>query len=555
VKASQPLTRTDLALILGVILLALAARALPGPRTIDDAFITFRYSRNLLEGDGFVYNLGSQVLGTTTPLFTLIMALVGAIMRGQDFQWYAIAVSAIADAGTATLLFLITRRLTDNRWVGALLGALWAIAPQSVTFAVGGMETSINIFWMVGAVWLYVTDRPVWMGIFAALGVLTRIDAVIWIGPLFVYQLVERILTLPPTPLSAGREGESARRWGVLALQLERLGNVWRTWLAFVITLIPWLLFSTAYFGSPFPRSLSAKTVAYVMPPGSALARFIQVYSTPFFEFDALKVIGDATGAKTLASVGTMIAAVVYLILSLIGIAYVRRKLPRLLPFLIYPWLYMAIFSLANPLIFRWYVAPPLPALMLGIVAGAWSNIEGLQRASRKVRFAPVALGVLAILWIGMSVNAWTLHPDHGPDRPAPQMAWHLIELNYQQVATELREKYGVTPQTRVASADIGAVGYFSRATIVDTVGLVTPTLSKYYPVPPSLIAEGQNYAIPPQLILDTQPAYLVTMEAFVRLGLEKNEAFKAEYGEPIIKQPFPFYGSDMRVYRRQTRQ
>src|SRR5437016_142374 len=114
-------------------IMALVARAIPGPRTIDDAFITFRYSRNILEGQGFVYNPGSRVLGTTTPLFTLLMAAVGAVTGGQDFPWYAIAVSALADAGTAAFLFLLARRLTDNRWIGALLGALWAIAPMSVT--------------------------------------------------------------------------------------------------------------------------------------------------------------------------------------------------------------------------------------------------------------------------------------------------------------------------------------------------------------------------------------------------------------------------------------
>ncbi len=67
----------------------------------DDAFITFRYSRNIIEGQGFVYNPGSRVLGTTTPLFTLLMAALGVVTGGQDFQWYAIAVSALADAGTA----------------------------------------------------------------------------------------------------------------------------------------------------------------------------------------------------------------------------------------------------------------------------------------------------------------------------------------------------------------------------------------------------------------------------------------------------------------------
>ena len=34
----------------------------------DDAFITFRYARNLAAGLGFVYNQGEPVMGTSTPL-------------------------------------------------------------------------------------------------------------------------------------------------------------------------------------------------------------------------------------------------------------------------------------------------------------------------------------------------------------------------------------------------------------------------------------------------------------------------------------------------------
>jgi hypothetical protein len=549
---SRPLVRLDYALIVGVMLLAIAARALPGPRTIDDAFITFRYSRNIIEGQGFVYNPGSRVLGTTTPLFTVLMAALAVLFGGQDFPWYAIAVSALADAGTAALLCLLARRLTGSRWMGALLGALWAIAPRSVTFAVGGMETSVNIFWMIGAVWLYVIGRDGWMGVFAALGVLTRVDAVIWIGPLFLFQWVEKWRSLPhpltppmstsvpqaergnlltpDSPLNQRGEGPRVRR--ILSL------IPWRTWLAFGVTITPWLIFSLAYFGSPFPRSLTAKAVAYIMPPGSALVTFIQNYSTPFFEFD------------TFGSIGAAVGSLVYLALSLLGITYAARRLPRLLPILIYPWLYMAVFSAANPLIFRWYTAPPTPGLMLGIVGGAWLIIENLRRATRQPVTIPVAIGALAILWGGMSLHAWRLHPDHAPDRPAPEMAWHKIELLYQQIGTELREKYGVTPETRVGSADIGAVGYFSRATIVDTVGLVTPALSKYYPVSPTLIVPGQNYAIPPQLIDETQPAFLVTMEAFVRLGLEEDDAFKQHY--TLLEEiPTDFYGTGMRLYKR----
>ncbi|MBX3085189.1 MAG: hypothetical protein KF716_26380 [Anaerolineae bacterium] len=510
---ATPLNRLDLALMLAIVVIAIFARVLPSPRNVDDSFITFRYSRNIVEGKGFVYNEGERVLGTTTPLFTVLMAAISAMVGGQDFPYYALTVSALADAATAMLLLLIMRRLTGNRWAGALIGVLWAIAPISVTFAIGGMETSVNILWIVLATYCYLEDRPIWLGVAVGLGLLTRIDAALWIAPLGLHQVWE-----------AWRKGDGAL--------IRRLP--WRTWIAALLVITPWLIFSFAYFGTPVTRTFSAKIVAYKVDSLQAFVRLTQQYSTPFFEFD------------TVGSTGTMIAAVVYLTLSVFGLLHVGRKLPRLLPFLIYPWLYFAVFAIANPLIFRWYLAPPMPALMMGLLAGLCYVI------TPKRRVFPYALAVVGAAWIGMSLNAWTLHPDHGPDRPAPKMAWHKIELLYQEVGTELREKYGVTDETVVASADIGAIGYFTRARIIDMVGLVTPDAAQYYPLDPALVASDQNFAIPAPLILDKQPAYLVTMEGFVRLTLEPQAAFKQLYGDPIIVRPFEAYGSDMRVYKHQ---
>lgn len=50
----------------GILILVFSTRIIPGARIIDDAFITFRSARNILAGNGFVYNPGEQVLGTTT---------------------------------------------------------------------------------------------------------------------------------------------------------------------------------------------------------------------------------------------------------------------------------------------------------------------------------------------------------------------------------------------------------------------------------------------------------------------------------------------------------
>jgi hypothetical protein len=500
-------------ILLVLVALALVARALPGARTIDDAFITFRYSRNIVEGQGFVYNPGVHTLGTTTPLFALTMAAISAVTGGQDFQTYAIVVSAIADALTAVLLYLVARRAIDNDWIAALPGALWAISPMSVTFAIGGMETSVNILWMIAATWFYVVRRsPIGVGVCAALGLLTRVDAALWIAPLFLFQLSESWLAGRDKPL------------------LQRIP--YKTWLACALVLLPWVIFSLTYFGTPIPNSVTAKRHAYLIEPLSALIRMIQTYSTPFFEFD------------TFGSLGAMLGAVVYLALSVFALVYTARKLPRLLPLLVYPWLYLIAFAVLNLLIFRWYMAPPMPALILGIVIGAWSIFN-----RPLPRFAPVLVGLLGVVWLFTSVNGWVLHPDHGQDRPAPRMAWNALELLYQQMGEHLRDDLGVTPDTRVASGDIGAVGFFSRATIVDTVGLVTPELTRYYPVDPVYIASDQNYAIPPQLIYDTQPDYLVTMEGFVREGLAKQDQFRDEY-ELITEYPFVVYGTGMQLYR-----
>ncbi len=85
---------------------------------------------------------------------------------------------------------------------------------------------------------------------------------------------------------------------------------------------------------------------------------------------------------------------------------------------------------------------------------------------------------------------------------------------------------------------------------IVDTVGLVTPELRQYYPFDPALLAEGQNYAIPPALIRDTVPEYLVTMEGFIRNGLVLEDWFNEQYA--VIREiPVEFYGSAMLVFTR----
>ena len=53
--------------------LRLAAGLWLGFRPFDDTYITFRYALNLASGFGFVYNIGQPVLGTTSPLWAMVL--------------------------------------------------------------------------------------------------------------------------------------------------------------------------------------------------------------------------------------------------------------------------------------------------------------------------------------------------------------------------------------------------------------------------------------------------------------------------------------------------
>src|SRR5437868_13243574 len=95
-KDQRPLRQYD-RWALAIVLLAIAVRIVvlrATHCTIEDALISLRYAENLAAGRGFVFNPGEHVLGTTTPLFTLILAAGAATPLGGLAVGKAIAILA-----------------------------------------------------------------------------------------------------------------------------------------------------------------------------------------------------------------------------------------------------------------------------------------------------------------------------------------------------------------------------------------------------------------------------------------------------------------------------
>jgi arabinofuranosyltransferase len=463
-------------------LVAIAARIIPGPRTVDDAFITYRYAQNLLAGHGLVYNPGQAVLGTTTPLFASLLAVIGSVLGGTQapFPWISLILSAAFDALSCWLLISIGRHW-NRAGVGLAAAAVWAVAPMSVTFAIGGMETSLVVLLLLAIAHAHFTSRHKAAALLAALALLTRPDTLLFIAPIGLLRLMALVQPMDDRPT-----------WAEAAL--------------FAVPLLAWGAFAFGTYGTPFPNSVAAKSVAYVLPPEAALVRLLQHYATPF--------LGHLTFGNWWIGVGLLFLLPLYFL----GSAALIHKERSRWAMMVYPLVYFIVFAAFNPLLFRWYLTPPLPFYFLGIFAGVNRLASDLKR--------PAILTVFSILAVLLTLRGWTVRPDHGPSRPAPQMAYIGLEEVYRQVAEDLVAE--MEPGYRLAAGDIGVLGYITGEQILDAVGLISPEAVDYFPLPDEYYVA--NYAMPPDLILEELPDVLVTLEVYVREGLLQDPRFEAQY-------------------------
>ncbi|MCS7287182.1 MAG: hypothetical protein RMK30_09210 [Anaerolineae bacterium] len=486
-----------------ILLLALAAHLVPGPRTIEDAYITYRYSRHLLLGLGPVFNPGERVLGITTPFYMLILSAVALPFGGPQAPFPTLAWLFNAFAGVLACAFIIRLgRKLKAEGVGSLAATLWAISPWNVTFSIGGMETSLYVLFLLASFTFYLEKRLMLTSLAGALALLTRPDALIFLIPLFSHGLYSLFKTR------------------------EKAGAWLRAFALFFLLILPWIIFAFYYYGSVIPHSIKAKRLIYYIPREAALVRLVQHYSTPFMEHLIFGINWIGFGAFF------------YTFLSFLGISRTVRSFPRALPGLVYPWLYFAALAFFNPFIFRWYLSPPLPFYILSILLGARALLSDLKGKIFKREAKPLL--VIALLPVLTTLREWTLYPDHGPNRPAPAMAFIGGELLYMEVAK--RVKPLLKPSALLAAGDVGTLGYFTEARILDLAGLNSPQTLNYYPLPPSMYAI--SYAVPPDLVLDFCPDVVVIFEAYGRYSLLKDERFWEAY-QLLEKLPSDLFGGD----------
>ena len=209
----------------------------------DDGFISMQYAKNLLRGNGLVYNPGERVEGYTNFLWVVLIAGARWLWPGSSLPDVAQALGVVCGAVTILLVcrfaWIVWGR---RRWFGLLAGAFLACHSGFAAWGTGGLETTLLALLLFVAASTYVsflrTGRrllgvPFWF----ALATMTRPDA----GALFA--------------VTAGHAFVRERRRGV-PLRRTRLAGFA---LVFAVVYLPYFAWRLSYYGYPLPNTFYAK--------------------------------------------------------------------------------------------------------------------------------------------------------------------------------------------------------------------------------------------------------------------------------------------------------
>ena len=349
-----------------LLLVARSVLAFLLPLAAEDAYITYRYSRNLALGLGPVFNPGERVMGFTSPLWMLWNAL-GWMLTRDPVMWSRVTTVA-GDAVTLLVGGVLLARHASRAaaWCFTFAFATWT---AFTAIAISGMENSMMITLLVlGAA---LTERRG-----AAAGPVLGALALI-------------------------------RPEGLVAAAVIALGARWRDRLIALAIAGVGIAVLAVTFGSALPQSVTAKAAIYGTP-GPWAGRHWWEWVLPM-SLGRWPLMPDTR----FLFLGTVLAAPA----AFVGLRQLwslrHTGLARAIAALLVVWL---AYSLSGVIYFYWYLAVPLTAWFLLAALGLPHIVRG-----RAVYVSA------ALLLLGTWTTVWQLYAGRAhAEQSFVQVADHL---------------------------------------------------------------------------------------------------------------------------------
>jgi hypothetical protein len=444
--------------------------------TSDDAYISYRYAHNLSAGLGPVWNPGDRVEGYTNFLWVAILA--GLHRLGADIvlsgRWLGYALAVVAAAAT----YVLTTQMltgTPGRVAGFIAAMLLTASGAWAMWTTAGLEAPLFASLTLIAVLLHLRERPRreragWppaSGVVWALVGMARADGVLFAGITGVFKLGDVVLQVRAAPKGS--------RWRALLGG----GGYLLLWAAlFAAVYGPYFAWRYTYYDWFFPNTYYAKV-------GSGLDQYDRgiKYVLAFLQ---------ETGGWLLLLLPLAIAE-----------SAVRRGAALYALVLAGAWLGYTAYIGGDSLLRYRFIAPVLP-LYYGVLAvTAVSIATRLRTAMPRQRYVAEAIASVAVL----ASIAITLHPQAVD-------AW---DTRGERQAVQERARIGrwmrdnLPPDTTVATIPVGAIGYESRLTIVDMLGITDEHIARRKLKIGELAAGHEKYDS--EYVLDLQPDIILLFD------------------------------------------
>lgn len=404
---------------------------------VDDAFITLRYAANVVDGQGFVFNVGERVEGYSN--FSWVLLSAAAIKAGLDPLVTMRLLGIASGLLCLPLAWALSRRfLGSESWAALVAPAVLAITPPMARHATTGLETLFFTLLLLLALWFLQSPSSARRNL-ALVAVLWGLTLTRPEGFVFAFVL---LLPLVPGQLAAWFGQPDDRPFKTNGLVIIA---------GFVLLGGAFFLWRWSYFGEFLPNTYYAKMTG---DPGGVID-------------------GIQYGAEFLRNC---------IALPLLALALVPCVIGQCRP--IFRHLLLVLMAYGGfvvaaggdwMMVYRLFV-PVLPLLAVGSAAGLGELFARLPDTSLSAPRWRLALlcGVVAALstisTFNYEVAVWR--------QVSPELeAGGYLVSSYRDLGCWLAEN---TPENAtIAVSDIGAIGYFSKRQIVDMFGLVDKHIAR----------------------------------------------------------------------------
>ncbi len=389
----------------------------------DDAFISFRYAHNLVNGHGLVWNPGERVEGYTNFLWTLLMAIPIALGYGPVF--FSQVIGVILFTGSLVFTYLAAASIFSSRPAGLVTAVLLGTNFTFSSYATGGLETQLQAFLVIASFYCFVRIQrkpasclyyPL-LSIISALSLLTRMDSAIPLAVIYITLLLELYNPVNTNP-------EKTKILGLLCLPVG-------------LVIISWLVWKTFYYGSILPNTY------YVKAQGQSVDIFWLgfLYLLTFFQSYFLTPF------------------------LFIGIRFSKRFFSdsalRTLVIIIIIWCAYIIYVGGDFMEFR-FMVPILPLFFISL----WKAISSLADKYLEI--------FLVIMVVTGSIHHQTTFTYTEGIETIDALNHHVLDIseNWIGVGEKLYTLFGQSEDVTIAVTAAGAIPYYSQLPTIDMLGL-----------------------------------------------------------------------------------